>query len=328
MKIIRITLWLTLLLLNVDITQVFALETDKSDASFTQEDINKSIKAVIDVLESEYIFPEKFKLIASRLKDKLALKAFNQINELDYFINELAIQIRNVSGDNYLDIMETNPLVVIGHKDVRDKQKDIEGFGFEKVKILSGNIGYLKLSSFYQHQKAELQATQAFSYLSGADAIIIDLRDVEGDSISLAQYMMSFFVEQNTILSNVVYNRQENTEILKSSKKLGFDHFKRNYPVYILTSAFVSGTGEFFSYTLKHLKKAVVVGEKTMGVALISKKKRVNEFISINMPIAFPIDPVTNTNWEQEGVIPDVNIDANLSLDIAYKLAKEHLGLF
>jgi hypothetical protein len=65
-----------------------------------------------------------------------------------------------------------------------------------------------------------------------------------------------------------------------------------------------------------------------MGVALISKTHKVNELISINMPIAFLTHPVTNTNWEQEGVVPDVYVEANLSFDTAYKLAKEHLGLF
>jgi len=328
MKVIKMILWSTLLYLSVGITQVFAFETANSGTSFTQENINKSIKDVIDVLETDYIFPEKSKLVVSKLKYKLALDEFNQLGELDDFINELSLLIRNVSGDSYLDILETNPFLVLGQAPVLGKPKDIENHGFDKLEILAGNIGYLKLNFFYQNVSAELKAADAFEYLSGTDAMIIDLRDVEGDSITLAQYMMSFFVEQNTILSKVLYNRQESTETLTSSKILGFDHFKQGYPVYILTSAFVSGTGEFFSYTLKNLNKAVIVGEKTMGVALIAKKHKVNEFISINMPIAFTINPVTKTNWEEEGVVPDVNVDANLSFDVAYKLAKEHLELF
>ena len=115
---------------------------------------------------------------------------------------------------------------------------------------------------------------------------------------------------------------------MKSLKNLSNDRLKHNYPVYILTSSFISGTGEFFSYTLKHLHKAVIVGEQTMGVALISKKQKVNEFISINMPIAIPIHPATNTNWDQVGVAPDYAVKANASFEMAYKLAKEYLGVF
>lgn len=315
-----------MLCLNVGITQAF--QTVNSAPSFTQKDIKTSINQVIHVLERDYIFPEKSKLIAKNLKYSLASNQFNQHDELGAFINEFGVFIRNVSGDGYLNIMESNFLVAIGHAQVHSKQKNIENFGFEKIEILPGNIGYLKLNYFYQNSKSELQATKAFTFLSRADAIIIDLRDVEGDSISLAQYMMSFFVEKNTTLTTMVYNKQNQTQNLKSSKNLGYEHFKHNYPVYILTSSFIAGTGEFFSYTLQHLNKAVIVGEKTMGVAFISKKQKVNEFISINMPIAFPIHPVTNTNWEQEGVVPDFNVDANLSFDVAYKLAKDYLGIF
>lgn len=326
MKHIKIILLLTTLFLDVSITQAF--QTIDAEVRFTQKNIKKSINQVIEVLDFNYIFPEKSKLIADRLKYKLASNEFNKIDDLGTFINELGVFIRNVSGDVYLDILETKPRVAIGHAQVHRKQKNIENFGFERVEILSGNIGYLKLNYFYQSPKAELQATRAFNELSKTDAIIIDLRDVEGSSISLAQHMMSFFVEQNTILSNVIYDRQKKTQILKSVKNVGFDHFKHNFPVYILTSAFVSGTGELFSYTLQHLKKAVIVGEKTMGVALISKELQVNEFISINMPIAFPVHPVMNTNWEQDGVIPDFIANSDLSFDLAYKLAKGHLEVF
>ena len=326
MKFIRKILCLLLLCLTVGTNQTIAFENVNLDSHFSQEKINQSIQQIIELLESnkDYIFPEKSKLIISKLKYKLV---FNKINELGAFTNELGGLIRNVSGDTYLDVVATDPSIVIEHTPALSTKKDMGNFGFEKIEVLSGNIGYLKLGSFYQNVNAELQAADAFDYLSGTDAIIIDLRDVEGDSISLAQFMMSFFVESNTILSKIKYSRQEKVQTLFSSETLDFDHFKQNYPVYILTSAHVSGSGEFFSYTLKHLSKAVIVGEQTMGVALISRLQKVNEFISINMPIAIPIHPVTKTNWEQEGVVPDFKVDASLSFDLAYKLAKEHLGI-
>jgi len=320
-----ITLLLAILCLSVGLTQTF--QTVNSASSFTQQDIKKCINQVIHLLERDYIFSEKSTLIAKSLKYRLASNEFNQSIELGTFINEFDVLIRNVSGDSYLNIIDTNSHVIIDHQ-AHSKQNNSENFGFDKIEVLPGNIGYMKLNHFYQNPKAELQALKAFTYLTKTDAIIIDLRDVEGDSITLSQYMMSFFVEKNTTLTTMVYNKKHQTEILKSSKNLGFKHFKHNYPVYILTSAFLAGTGEFFSYTLQQLKKAVIVGEKTMGVAFISKKQKVNEFISINMPVAFPIHPVTNTNWEQEGVTPDFNVDANQSFDVAYKLAKDYLGIF
>lgn len=174
---------------------------------------------------------------------------------------------------------------------------------------------------------AEKKGTKIFHQLAEVNAMIIDLRDAEGDSLSLASHLMSFFVAQKTVLANVIYEKQELRETLVASQNLGFERFKDNFPLYILTSSFVSGSGEFLSYTLKHLNKAVIVGENTMGVAYISKSKEINEFININLPIAIPIHPLTHSNWEQEGVIPDYPVEAKLSFDVAYNLAKNHLGI-
>tara|TARA_R110000737_G_scaffold283070_2_gene289709 strand:- start:553 stop:1539 length:987 start_codon:yes stop_codon:yes gene_type:complete len=326
MKLIKVIV-LAMLCLNAGVIQATAWQSTTSLPSLTKHYIKKSTLEIIEVLESDYVFPEKAQILAQQLQSKLKANEFNQLDNFTQFIHELGIFIRRVSGDGYLDIIPTQPQLELGYSQVRKAQKNIEGFGFETVEILSGNIGYLKLNHFYQSTEAQLKATQAFDYLSATDAVIIDLRDVAGESISLAHYMMSFFVEPNTILAHVLYDRQTKTEVLTSAENLSIGRFKRDFPVYILTSAFVSGTGEFLSYTLKHLDEASIIGEKTMGVAYLSRKHKIDEFISINMPIAIPIHPVTKTNWEQEGVVPDFAVDAELSFDVAYKLAKEHLNI-
>ncbi|GAA5141505.1 S41 family peptidase [Thalassotalea piscium] len=337
MKIISIAIIAVLILSSVT-KRTYAFDTVKLLPDFVEQHIRESIFGVINILEQGYIYPERSKLIAEKLKHKLASNGFDQIDDLDKFVTYLSVFMREVSGDGYLNVVKTQPYIDGGQALTSNANQlnlqYVENFGFEHIEILSGNIGYLKLKHFYQHPNAELQAARAFNYLSGTDAIIIDLRDVEGNSISLAQYLMSYFVEHKTILSNVMYDRQKKTKTLTAielasnalgAKTSGNRHFKDNYPIYILTSAFVSGTGEFFSYTLKHLDKAVIVGEQTMGVALISKQQKVNEFISISMPIAIPIHPKTNTNWERHGVIPDFTVEAEHSFDLAYKLAKEYL---
>jgi hypothetical protein len=326
MKIISIMLF-TLFCLTNTFTQASTWKTINSKQNFTQQDIKNSTQEVIAALNRDYIFPEKSKIIAQELNSKIASNQFNNTNGLADYINKLGLLIRDVSNDHYLDIIETNPLHNIERSNVNGAKQSIENFGFEKIEILSSNIGYLKLNYFYQNPQAELAAARAFDYLSGTSAMIIDLRDVEGTSISLAQYMMSYFVEANSTLIDVQYAKQQKTQTIKSVITAGNGHFKRNYPVYILTSPFVAGTGELFSYTLKHLNKAVIVGKPTMGVALISQKKKVNEFVSIEMPIAIPIHPKTQTNWEQEGVVPDYDVQADYSFDFAYELAKETLDL-
>jgi C-terminal processing protease CtpA/Prc len=186
----------------------------------------------------------------------------------------------------------------------------------------------MKLNHFYQNLEAEKEVARTLRKLSQVDALILDLLDAEGDSIPLAQYLMSFFVKEDTILSEVLYDKQNKRKTLRAIENKGNDKFKQNFPIYILTSSFLSSSGEFFSYTLKHLKKAVIVGEETMGAAYVLQKQKINDYISLNIPIAIPLHPTTKTNWGEIGVIPDLDTTANLSLDAAHQMAKKHLGVF
>jgi len=72
----------------------------------------------------------------------------------------------------------------------------------------------------------------------------------------------------------------------------------------------------------------VIVGEETMGVAYVVQKQKINAHISLNMPIAIPLHPKTNSNWEGIGVIPDIPVAADLALEAAHKTAKQHLHRF
>lgn len=54
----------------------------------------------------------------------------------------------------------------------------------------------------------------------------------------------------------------------------------------------------------------------------------INGVISLSIPIGIHLNPITNANWGEIGVIPDLNIVANLSSKEAHKMAKRYLGIF
>ncbi len=328
MKKVKILLLHSLLLLSMAISQASVLNVENLDEKLTKHQIKQGVDGVIKALAKNYIFPEKTWLIENKLRDKLTSNEFDEISDWYSFIRHINLVMKNVSGDMYLDIVETKPSIILEKVESKNIFGNGESFSLNNVSILSGNVGYLKLNYFYQNPKAEVDVSRALDKLSKVDALIIDLRKAEGESISLAQYLMSFFVEEGTVLSEVVYDKQKKRKLLIASENNGSDKFKHNFPIYILTSAFISSSGEFLSYTLKHLGKAVIVGEETMGVAYVLQKQKINAHISINIPIAIPLHPTTKTNWAEIGVIPDLHTTANLSLDAAHKLAKEYLGIF
>lgn len=311
-------------LLSVAITQTTALGVENLHCKLTKKQIEQGVHGVTSALVKNYIYPEKALLIAKDLQRKLAANELDEISDWYSFIRHMNNAMRSVSGDAYLDIVETKSPMALGKV-----QESTLGNRSNKVidngEILFGNVGYVKFNYFEQSPDAEQAIIRTLATLSKVDALIIDLRYAEGDSIFFAQFLMSFFVESNTDLGEFIFDQQRNIMTLKPLEGIGLKKFKNDFPIYILTSSFLEQAGEYFSYTLKRLKKAVIVGEETMGVAYILKKQEINSHISVNIPIAMP---KSSMNWEQSGVTPDVYIEADLALKAAHKLAKAYLGVF
>jgi len=93
--------------------------------------------------------------------------------------------------------------------------------------------------------------------------------------------------------------------------------------VYVLTSARTFSGAEEFSYNLKSLKRATIVGETTGGGAHPVSGHRIDEHFMIGVPFARAINPITRTNWEGVGVEPDVKVPAADALATALKLIRD-----
>jgi C-terminal processing protease CtpA/Prc len=92
-------------------------------------------------------------------------------------------------------------------------------------------------------------------------------------------------------------------------------------PVFVLTSKRTFSGAEEFSYDLKNLKRATIIGETTGGGAHPVSGHRIDDHFMIGVPFARAINPTSKTNWEGVGVEPDVKVPAADALTEAQKLA-------
>ena len=97
-------------------------------------------------------------------------------------------------------------------------------------------------------------------------------------------------------------------------------------PAFVLTSSHTFSGAEEFSYNLKNLKRATIVGETTGGGAHPVSGHRIDDHFMIGVPFARAINPISKTNWEGTGVEPDVKVSAANALATAQKLASEKLA--
>jgi len=96
-------------------------------------------------------------------------------------------------------------------------------------------------------------------------------------------------------------------------------------PAFVLTSKQTFSGAEEFTYNLKNLKRATIVGETTGGGAQPVSGHRIDDHFMIGVPFAKTVNPVSKTNWEGTGIEPDVKVSAADALATAQKLAAEKL---
>ena len=96
--------------------------------------------------------------------------------------------------------------------------------------------------------------------------------------------------------------------------------------MYVLTSSYTFSAAEEFTYNLKHLERATVIGEVTGGGAHPGGPSVINDDFFVNVPRGRAINPITKTNWEGVGVIPHIEVDSEDALEKAIELAKKALS--
>jgi len=78
----------------------------------------------------------------------------------------------------------------------------------------------------------------------------------------------------------------------------------------VLTSGTTFSGAEEFSYDLKMLKRATIVGEATSGRGHIPRGRRIDDHFEIRVPDQRSINPISKTDWDGPGVAPDVKVKA------------------
>jgi len=309
--------------------------TKPSDLNFKIEAATRArvIDGAIAQLTESYVFPETAKKMGDAVKAKQKKGDYDSIIDGDAFAKMLTDNFQEVSHDKHLRVdFSAAPLPDRPEgppsADERTRHlKDLERMncGFDKVEILSGNVGYLKFNFFADPEACGPTAVAAMNFLANVDAIIFDLRENGGGDPKMIAFLSTYLFSEPTHLNDIWERKDDSTHQFWT---LPYVPGKRldGKPAYVLTSKQTFSGAEEFSYNLKNLKRATLIGETTGGGAHPVSGHRIDAHFMIGVPFARAINPISKTNWEGTGVEPDVKVPAPDALATAQKLASEKLA--
>ena len=126
-----------------------------------------------------------------------------------------------------------------------------------EYELLEGQVGYVKLSNFYENSARRLEAAVTALQEQGARALVFDMRDNGGGYLTELTDMLDFLLNEGPIF--ISRDRQGHETVTES------DADCVDLPMAVLVNANTYSAAEFFAAELQEQGVAVIVGEPTSG---------------------------------------------------------------
>jgi retinol-binding protein 3 len=332
---------LVCLFVPADLPAQVRIRRDQPDLPIDAKVARQVIERAIDRLSKGYVFPETAKKVETDLLKRLDNNEYDRIKSAQKLADVLTEQLQAVTKDKHLRVFYSHePLP----KELDDRESKPErgkmdpmlermrehartvNFGFEKTDRLEGNVGYLELNMFFPAAVAGETAAAAMNLLANTDALIIDLRKNGGGEPGMVALICSYLFDSEPVHLNDLYFRPDDTTHQWWTLPLVPGQRYENKPVYVLTSKRTFSAAEEFTYNLKCLKRATIVGETTGGGAHPGEMARLDNHFGMFVPTGRAINPITKTNWEGTGVSPDIAVPAERALTTAHLAALKQIA--
>lgn len=277
-------------------------------------------------IKDNYIFADIAIKTDSLLNMEIKTDDFKNLTD-EEFAKKLTAYLRTVTKDKhffvkYFSNIQTNP----NNINEKEQQKldnfsnSLENFGFESIKRLDGNIGYINFKGFAEPKASETALASAMNFVSNTNSLILDLRENRGGDGGMLLQFCSYFFNNKTKLYDAYYrNKGKNVENWTQKKVKGTKYL--NKQVFILTSKNTFSAAEGLSYFLQSYGIAKIIGEQTGGAANPVDHFFIDNKYLLLVPNGKITATLTKNNWEQIGVMPNEIVKKESALTKTYIFA-------
>ena len=289
------------------------------------------VNGVIAAAEQDWLDDATGGTVASKLKEAASRKVYDAIADPEALCARITTDVRAWSHDPHFAVFYS-PTPVHQHDrdeatpaEKAEEQKRAAGdnYGFARVERLDGNVGYLDLR-FFADSDGTATAFAAMAMLGHTDALIVDLRqNGGGGDTGVAAVLLSHLLPGGATKLAELHWKPDGS-VRSFSTLPSVPGGKYLGPVYVLMSRETFSAAEGFAYTLQTRKRAVLVGEKTLGGVHPVKYRPLGTHVGVLIPAGRYVDALTGADWTG-GVEPDIAVPPAQALNRAHMLALQKL---
>lgn len=294
------------------------------------------VQAVKAAYAKSYVFPNKVPAILAQLDKGLKSGRYNGVSANE-FAGQITSDLQAASKDGhaYLQYDPQRYAAATAEAGGGAAAPDLGAFeaaaarrdnhGLAELRILPGNVRYLKIAGFRWVPDESGQAyDDAMRFLRGGDAVVIDLRGNGGGASEAVQYLVSHFLKAGTLEITFLQAGHDPVQTrvldnLPAGRLIG-------KPLYVLTDQGTASAAESFAYDVQQFRIGKLIGAGTAGAANNNEIVPIAPGFMLSVSTGRPVHPVSKTNWEGTGVQPDVVTAPPQALDQAQVLALQALA--
>jgi hypothetical protein len=271
---------------------------------------------LIELIRDHYVFPDVAERIVAELDGAHPGGTDEQIAA------QLTERIQSVNNDRHLRVRyrASGRVEGTGGWEAHYAADAVRNAGgIHRVQRLDQRTGLLAIAPYLSPvHLAEPYVRAAFVVLTGVERLVIDLREGRGGTPETVALICGHLLGNEPVHLQDVVDRAGNARQYWTSPAA--DRLDDSVPVGVLTSERTFSGCEELAYNLQAQRRATVVGGRTGGGAHPVSVFPLTDHLEATVPTARSVNAVTGTNWEQVGVVPDVECEADSARDLVLQL--------
>ncbi|RLE07859.1 MAG: peptidase S41 [Candidatus Aminicenantes bacterium] len=212
-------------------------------------------------------------------------------------------KIRGETGSEVtLTIMREGARKLLDFTIVRDI---IEVKAVKEAKLLTDNIGYIKLVVFNEKTNKELEEALDKLEEHGADSLILDLRNNPGGLLTASVETSSKFIKRGKLIVYTQGREKKDTMRFSSKGRQKSNSIFFDCPLVVLVNEGSASASEIVAGAIQDYQRGILLGSKTFGKGSVQTVLPLSDGSGLRLTTAKYFTPLGRC-IQDKGIIPDI----------------------